>query len=341
MDTLNGNKTSSQLEEEVNAQRDRIEARIGEIKDRLSPGQLLDEALSYTKHGGAQFASNFAHQVSANPMPAALVGIGLAWLISSTASAGTPTTSVERWEEGGDYPYARVGASGLRRVAHQADADGQWWSEFEGATGSRFKARSDELGRRAGHFTDDTGKKFAGFIDDAGNRVRQFQDESGNRLDDAMGWAAHSWRDAKHSLGGALRSATSVIGHTSDDVVAGSHKLGSSASAGVQAQADQLSRQIGSLFEQQPLIAGALAFAAGAALGAALPHTHQEDQLVGEQADKLRDKASESLGSLYEKGKEQAADLYEDVSDKAGQVYDETKSRITSIAAAEGETTRQ
>jgi hypothetical protein len=341
MDTLNGNKTSSQLEEEVTAQRDRIEARIGEIKDRLSPGQLLDEALSYTKHGGAQFASNFAHQVSANPMPAALVGIGLAWLISSTASAGTATRDVDRREEDGDYPYARVGASGLRRVTHQADEEGQWWSEFEGDAGIRFKAKSDELGRRAGHFTDSTGRKFAGCIDEAGNRVRQFQDESGNRLDDAMGWAAHSWRDTKHSLGGVLSSATSAIGQTSGDVVAGSRKLGSSASAGVQAQADQLSRQIGSLFEQQPLIAGALAFAAGAALGAALPHTDQEDQLAGGQADKLRDKASESLGGLYDKGKERAAKVYEDVGDKASQVYDETKSRITSIAAAEGETTRQ
>jgi hypothetical protein len=44
---------------------------------------------------------------------------------------------------------------------------------------------------------------------------------------------------------------------------------------------------------------------------------------------------------LYDKGKERAAKVYEDVGDKASQVYDETKSRITSIAAAEGETTRQ
>ena len=51
------NKSSAELEREVEAQRNRVEARLGEIKDRLSPGQLLDEALSYTKHGGAHFAS--------------------------------------------------------------------------------------------------------------------------------------------------------------------------------------------------------------------------------------------------------------------------------------------
>ena len=72
------NKTSADLEREVAEQRNRVEARIGEIKDRLSPGQLLDEALSYTKHGGAHFASNLGSQISANPIPAALSSIGTA-----------------------------------------------------------------------------------------------------------------------------------------------------------------------------------------------------------------------------------------------------------------------
>ena len=58
MNTTNGQKSSAELEREVSAQRDRVEARIGEIKDRLSPGQLIDEVLSYTKDGGGKFASN-------------------------------------------------------------------------------------------------------------------------------------------------------------------------------------------------------------------------------------------------------------------------------------------
>ena len=66
-------KTSADVEREVNEQRSRVEARIGEIRDRLSPGQLLDEALSYTKDGGSQFVGNLGSQISANPMPVALV----------------------------------------------------------------------------------------------------------------------------------------------------------------------------------------------------------------------------------------------------------------------------
>ena len=43
------NKSAAELEREVAEQRSRVESRIGEIKDRLSPGQLLDEALSYAR----------------------------------------------------------------------------------------------------------------------------------------------------------------------------------------------------------------------------------------------------------------------------------------------------
>ena len=42
MANTNGTKSSADLEREAQAQRDRIEARIGEIRERLSPGQLVD-----------------------------------------------------------------------------------------------------------------------------------------------------------------------------------------------------------------------------------------------------------------------------------------------------------
>jgi len=321
----NGQKSSAELEREVNEQRTRVEARIGEIKDRLSPGQLIDEMLSYTKDGGSKFASNLGQQITANPLPATLVGVGLAWLMASNMTGSNDqVASPEPRRDFEEYPYARVSSGGLKRVSHSADETGQWWSEFESDTGMRYKAKSDSLGRRAGHFTDATGKMFAGFIDDTGNRIKQFQDEAGNKLDDAMGWASHSWHDAQQGLGMAVHGVTSAASRAGAGLVTGTRQLGGT----VQAQTDQLSRQITTLFEQQPLIAGALAFAAGAALGAALPHTAQEDQLIGRQADKVRRKAGERAEDLYEQGKEQVAEVYEDVSDKAAQVYTETKERV-------------
>jgi len=324
MANANGQKSSVELEREVSEQRDRVEARIGEIKERLSPGQLVDELLSYSKDGGGKFAANLGQQLAANPLPAALVGVGLAWLIGSNASGADKTATTSHADRDDDeYPYARLPSGTLRRISHSADDTGQWWSEFESNEGRKYKAPADPFGRRAGHFTDDAGKKFAGFIDDAGNRVRRFQDEAGNALDDAMGWASHTWRDAQTGIKQQARD----LSHAASSAASSARQLGS----GLQSQTDQLTRQIGSLFDQQPLIAGALAFAAGAALGAALPHTAQEDQLLGEQGDKARGKTTQAVSDLYKQAKDKAADVYEDVTAKAEEVYVEAKDQIGAL----------
>lgn len=330
------NKSAAELERELADQRNRIEARIGEIKDRLSPGQLLDEALSYTKHGGAHFASNLGNQVAANPLPAALVGVGLAWLISSTASGNGHnaghTSKHSDFDGDEHYPYARVTSGGLRRVSHKADEAGQWWSEFETFDGQRYRARANEMGERAGHFTDEAGKMFSGFVDDAGNRIRDFQDEAGNMLSNARGWADHNWRELQRNVGNTIAGVSSAVRDAAHNVKSGGRYLGGTA----QRQSDQLTRQIVNLFDQQPLVAGALAFAVGAAIGAALPHTAQEDELIGEQADKVRNKAMKEAGKVYEQGKEKAAELYDELSDKAGEIYGDVKDRVSEMTDGQG-----
>jgi hypothetical protein len=320
------NKSSSELEREVEAQRNRVENRIGEIKDRLSPGQLLDEALSYTKNGGAHFASNLGQQISANPIPAALVGIGVAWLMSGRGTPHLPQFSTHHSAEGDYHPYANIGSGALKRVSHKADETGQWWAEFETSAGDRYKAMTNDVGERAGHFVDQAGRMFSGFIDEAGNRIRDFQDEAGNRLGDAQGWANHNWHDLKQAISGGMNAVGSAARNAASGVVSGGRHLGGN----MQQQTDQLTRQVANLFEQQPLIAGALAFAAGAALGAALPHTEQEDHLIGEQADEVRRKAGKVAGKAYQRGKEQVAELYDEVTEKAGELYGETKDRLNS-----------
>ena len=318
-------RSSAQIERELDEQRTRIDARIGEIKERLSPGQLLDEALSYTKHGGAHFAANLGQQVSANPLPAALVGIGLAWLIASNTAgeAARPAPLARAFDEE-DHPYARISSGGLKRISHRADDAGQWWSEFQTDTGQTYRARASESGERASHFTDEAGKHFSGFIDDAGNRIRQFQDEAGNRLDDTLGWASHSWRDTQRSAMHAMDAAASGMSRMGNRMAHGAQDAAST----MQAQSSQLTRQVTDLFNQQPLIAGALAFAAGAAIGAMLPATAQEDALLGEQADRVRENAAKTAGELYEKGKEKVADVYESSTRASVQIYEAAKDEL-------------
>jgi ElaB/YqjD/DUF883 family membrane-anchored ribosome-binding protein len=307
-------KDSAELEREVEAQRLKVESRIDEIRERLSPGQIVDELLSYTKNGGQNFAANLGQTVSNNPMPAALLGVSLIWLMSGqgpklSAGHSEPARPRNDYSRASEYPYATV-SGGMRRVSHAADPSGKWYSEWEDTGGKRYKAESNELGHRVSEFMDDTGRKFGGFIDDTGHRVRDFQDEAGNRFDDAMGWASHTFHDMQHGVGEAI-----------DQVTHQAQKLGSDA----QHQMDRTTRMAMDMFKDQPLVAGALAFAAGAAIGAALPHTDQEDQAIGKVADKVKGKAVEAASEVYEDGKAKAGELYEKGKDGAAQIYDDVR----------------
>lgn len=306
-------KDSAELEREVEAQRQRIESRIGEIRERLSPGQLLDEALSYSKNGSQHFAANLGQTVSNNPIPAALLGISLVWLMSGQgpklgqhSHSHAPDTPRRREPE---YPYATVQGN-LRRVSHSAADDGMWYSEFEDTMGKRYRAQSNEHGHRMGAFLDQAGRKFGGFIDETGHRIHDFRDEAGNRLDEAMGWASHTWHDVQNAVGEAM----SHVGH---------HAQRMGGKAGL--QLSEANRMVNDLFTEQPLVGGALAFAAGAALGAALPHTPVEDKAVGKVADKVRAKAADVAADVYEEGRSKASDLYERGKEKVVEVYDDLR----------------
>jgi len=98
-----------------------------------------------------------------------------------------------------------------------------------------------------------------------------------------------------------------------------------------------LNELITSQFRDQPLVGGALAFAIGAALGAALPHTRQEDELMGEAADSIRSDAVDQASDLIDKGTKVAGDVYDKAVSVAADVHDTAKERIIEEAKQMGQ----
>lgn len=68
-------------EQEIHQQRARVEATLDEIERRLTPGQLVDEVLRHVRDPGASFVANLGRTLAENPVPTALVGVGIAWLL--------------------------------------------------------------------------------------------------------------------------------------------------------------------------------------------------------------------------------------------------------------------
>src|SRR5690625_7431512 len=70
-----------------------MEKTIDQLMNRLSPGELINQAFDRFRSGGdSPFTQNLVSQVQNNPVPAVLTACGLAWLMVSSkqppASAG-------------------------------------------------------------------------------------------------------------------------------------------------------------------------------------------------------------------------------------------------------------
>jgi hypothetical protein len=328
--SYDSNKSSAQIEREIDNDRHRIEEKLSAIQERLTPGQMIDEALGYAKaHGGGEYFANLGNSIKANPLPAALMGVSLAWLMASSGTNHSAPRRESRWYEDDNYPLATV-AGEIRRTGPARMENGENYTYFSDTAGKRFTALTDDAGRRAGHFIDDAGQTFRGFADTTGRQISQMRDEAGAWLDEASGWASETWRMAKDSLSGmgsSISGAGSALRRSS-----------TSAMSGLQSQSSRLNDMILHQFRDQPLVGGALAFAIGAAIGAALPHTDTEDEMLGEAADDMRNKVSDQASGLLDKGQAAAEDVYRKAAAVASDVHDAAKDRIQEEAQKLGQT---
>jgi len=311
-------KTSSELQREIDADRQRIGDRIDAIQERMSPGQLIDEVLVYARSsGGGEYVKNLGQALKDNPLPVALMGVSLAWLMAKQQPSSSATASSAGLDD--DYPLYQVEGP-VRRIGPPESENGVCYSHFADTSGKRLKALTDDAGRRAGHFMDDAGKTYRGFADSTGRQIEQIADETGAMFDAASGWASKTWAQVK--------GTASNIGTRASDAASSISERSTSAGTSMQQQASKLNDAILTHFRDQPLVGGALAFAVGAAIGAALPHTETEDEYLGEAADAAKDTVAAKASSMMDQGTEIASDVYNKTVSAASDVHDAAKTRV-------------
>ena len=66
---------TDRLEREAESRRANVDATLDALQQKLSPGQMVDEAMNWFRQGdGAEFTRNFGRSVRDNPVPLALIG---------------------------------------------------------------------------------------------------------------------------------------------------------------------------------------------------------------------------------------------------------------------------
>ena len=75
-------RSSEEIEMEVEATRGDLDRTVEALKEKMTPGQFIDELSNSLKGtGAADMFSNLGAQVRDNPMPLLLIGAGMAWMM--------------------------------------------------------------------------------------------------------------------------------------------------------------------------------------------------------------------------------------------------------------------
>jgi ElaB/YqjD/DUF883 family membrane-anchored ribosome-binding protein len=121
-------RTNGQSPEQIQADIDRtrgdMDSTLDAIEQRLTPGQLVDQGLDYLRRsGGNEFVSNLGGSVRDNPLPIALVGIGLAWLMAAGKSGNAGDRARSAKEAYGSMK--QQASSGMQSARDTASQIGQ------------------------------------------------------------------------------------------------------------------------------------------------------------------------------------------------------------------------
>lgn len=243
----NGERTPEEIESEIAMARAEMSDTLDAIQRKLSPGQILDQALAYVRSGPGEFASNFTETIKQNPVPVALLGISLGWLMMAGRS-------------GGRY-YS-----------------GEMSSEYYGPEAAGYLPE-EPMGKKVSGFAQSTRETVGEALGRAGETasgVQQRVGEMARGVRDTTGQVASRVRGTTSQIASSMRSTTSQIGR------------------GARYSAQQARSGFEYMLNEQPLVLGALGIALGAALGAIVPATRREDELMGEARDDLLHQAKEA-----------------------------------------------
>jgi hypothetical protein len=220
--------------------------------------------------------------VRRNPVPAALAGIGIAWLLMNRSTANRRQNG--SFQGNGGSPGSR--GDEYYRLPGNGSGLGHAFDGAQQAVGQAAHRASDAV-HQVGGAIGSAGAAVAGAAQDATGAVRgavgQGIDAATQFAQQTSAAAGRIVHDASDRTGIMVHSAADAAGHLAHQV---QDAVGTAAST-ARHQAMRAERSLEATLQSNPLALGAVALAVGAAVGYSLPRTQKEDELMGEVRDRL------------------------------------------------------
>jgi ElaB/YqjD/DUF883 family membrane-anchored ribosome-binding protein len=347
--------TARDYEREARATRRRLAQSLDELNDRLTPGQVFDEMLSYARGGSGTFMRAFGNAARDNPVPSLLIGAGCMLFLSD--KLGLSSRLAQQAARGGEAAKEGI-AEGVRSGMDSASSGMRSGMDHASAA---MRNGMDSASSAAGR----AGESVKSAFSSAANAVTEKAARAGEAVGDMASSAAGGMKRAADAVGqGAAGIAETVteggrgLGDAALDYGAAAADQAAEAAKRARKQASSSMAQLidgaTTLVREQPLLAAGIAIAVGAAIAASLPATEAENELMGETSDAVKDTAGEIAGEQMKTARAKAeavgqhaaaaaqkegltpagaADLARDVGERVKRVVSETVSGMPDTGA--------
>jgi hypothetical protein len=323
--TWDGSKRPDEIEKEIARTRAKMSETLDALERRLAPRHLLEKGVDMLKDTieGKIDTRQIGDVLRDNPIPLALIGAGLGWLLFHNLPA---TRGMGRHY--GRLVYDRagnvVGEVG-DRVSGAAGAVTETVRDWVGGgrsgepypTGSEAYARTKSAGAdRAGaartenerHMAGAAGSTAAGPSGSASGGAGGARGAISNVASSAADYAGQAYEVAGGYAGALYDKAGNIVGYAGD-------------------YAGKAKDRFVQVLDEYPLAVGALGFLAGAVIAASLPATRTEDELFGATRD-----------DLWREGRDRATEAWEEAQKVAASTaeaaVDATKDAVDEVAEA-------
>jgi len=329
----NDKRSPEEIESDIERTRADFTSTIEAIQHKLSPSEMMGNAKEYalSTTPGA-FSVNLINTIRDNPIPVALISIGVAWLMRADKRP--------RYDTG----YVRG-----RQSAYYADMDSAYEDEFAtgyGAgtvgTGSRegvmqrAKSRTSDAARGIRDKAGEVGQRLSGTASSVSSRLSTTASTMGDRLSttastmgDRLSTTASTMSDRMSESAQSARERMQSTAQTAQERM-------SEMTRRSQEQYYRARQRAGELIEEQPLVLAALGVAVGAALGATLPRTQRENELMGTVRDDLLDRAKETAREQAETLKQSAQRVAETAKQEASRVQEQVAGAASQGSGSRG-----
>lgn len=365
------NESPEAIKTDIERTRQNMSEKIDQIQARLSPGNIKAQAqetvrdivrdsteslTSYLTENSKELGVTVAQAIKSNPIPAALIGVGIGWLLvesyggsrSNNQAYNRQRNSWQRAEwyadAGPHYPASTSSDLYTSRemapsfAAQYQGAGAQYQDAGAQYTGAQYSSsqytggQSGSAQGRTGGYTSYTSSDQPGWIQDKASNLREQIGEKAEQLRDTVQHVGEQvsekvgeWTESMRAQSSAAGDQANYYTNQARGQMANLGEQASSMGQQAQAYARQTGQQLQHSLEDNPLVFGGVALAIGALIGLALPVTRRENEMLGPWRDEVVESMQEVASDVAERAQHVVEEVRPQLEQTAQKVVSDLK----------------